>query len=390
MAATPMRRTKLTLALGAFFVLGAGLSACGGGVPGDSVADVAGNPVTTQAFNHWLFVAAKGNSAQSPGAPVIVPNDPPDFKSCIEQARKQIPTLAKTPDKQLKGDCGQLFTSLGSQVMQFLITAYWYQAEAAKEHVKISDAEVQQAFQTAKKQQFPTDAAFQSFLAQSGQTMQDILFRVRINELLKKLLAKHPNTVTPAAIQAYYNSHTSQFGTPESRDVRIVRTNTAQQAAAAKAALDSGTNWQQVAKQYSVDTATKNKGGLLTGVTRGQQEQALDKAAFSATQNKVLGPIHGTFGYYVFEVTKIKPSTQQTLAQATPLIKQILQSQTQTSSQSALDAQVKKNWLHQTQCRSNYVITANCSGYKPPKSTGTSAPGTAAPSQQSAPTTTSP
>ncbi len=385
-----MRRAKLTLALGAFFVLAAVLAGCGGGVPGNSVADVAGNPITTQAFDHWLFVAAKGNSAQSPGAPVIIPNAPPDFKNCIEQARKQIPTLAKTPDKQLKGDCSQLFTSLGSQVMQFLITAYWYQAEAAKEHIKITDAEVQQAFQTAKNQQFPTAAAFNSFLAQSGQTMQDIVFRVRVNELLKKLLAKHPTTVTPAAIQAYYNSHTSQFGTPESRDVRIVRTTGAKQAAAAKAALASGTSWQQVAQQYSVDTATKNKGGLLTGVTRGQQEQALDKAAFSAPQNQVLGPIHGTFGYYVFEVTRIKHSTQQTLAQATPLIKQILQSQTQQSAQSTLDAQVKKNWLHQTQCRENYVITANCSGYKPPKGTSTSAPGSAAPTQQSAPTTTSP
>ncbi len=100
-----------------------------------------------------------------------------------------------------------------------------------------------------------------------------------------------------------------------------------------------------MAKKYSVDTATKNKGGLLSGVTKGQQEQALDKAAFSAPLNKVLGPIHGTFGYYVFEVVKIKPGTQQTLAQATPLIKQLLQSQSQQASQAAVDSQAKKDWL---------------------------------------------
>ena len=63
-----------------------------------------------------------------------------------------------------------------------------------------------------------------------------------------------------------------------------------------------------MAKQYSVDTATKNNGGLLVGVTKGQEEQALDKAAFPAPTGQVLGPIHGKFGYYIFEVTKVKPS----------------------------------------------------------------------------------
>ena len=79
-----MKVRRSLLALGAFFVLAAAVAGCGGsGVSGDSVADVAGNPITTQAFNHWMYVAAKSQAAQSPGAPVIVPNDPPDFNNCI-------------------------------------------------------------------------------------------------------------------------------------------------------------------------------------------------------------------------------------------------------------------------------------------------------------------
>lgn len=365
-----MRLTKLIAALGAFFVLGAGLAACGSGVPGDAVADMSGNPISTAAFNHWMYVAAKSNAAQSPGAPVIVPNDPPEFKSCIAQARKQIPTLAKTPAAQLKKDCNQLFQSLSSKVMEFLITSYWYQAEAAKQHISISDAQVQKVLASEKTQQFKTPAEFQTFLTQSGSTLQDILYRVRVLELVKKLRAQHPSKVTPAQIQTYYSSHTSQFGTPQSRSIRIVRTNDAKTAAAAKKALDSGQSFKVVAKKYSVDTATKNKGGLLVGVTKGQEEQALDTAAFAAPVNKVLGPIHGTFGYYVFEVTGIKKSTQRTLAQATPLIQQILQGQSQTSAQTAVDNQVKKNWLSKTKCRSTYAM-ADCSGYKAPKTSTT-------------------
>ena len=251
-----MKPLKSTLALGAFFVVAVAVSACGSGIPGDSVAEMSGNPVSTAAFNHWMYVAAKGNASQSPGAPVIVPNDPPAFKNCIAQVRKQIPSLAKTTDKTLQGECSQLFTSLGSQVMDFLIKAYWYQAEAARLGIKVTPAEVQSAFQTAKKQQFSTDAQFQTFLTESGQTLDDILFRVRVNEIFKKLLAKHSTSVTPAAIQAYYTAHPSQFGSPETRNIRIVRTNTLAAANAAKAALEHGQSWAVVAKKYSIDATT--------------------------------------------------------------------------------------------------------------------------------------
>jgi foldase protein PrsA len=376
------------LALGAFFVGAIGVTACGSGLGGNDVATMAGNPISTGAFNHWMYVAAKGNASQTPGAPVIVPNDPPEFKGCIAQVRKQIPSLSKTTDKQLKTECGQLFTSLGSQVMDFLIKAYWYQAEAHRLGIKVTDAQVQKAFQTAKNQQFKTNAQFQTFLTQSGQTLDDILFRVRVNEIFKKLLAKHQSTVTPAAIQAYYRTHLSQFGSPETRDIRIVRTNNEAQAKAAKAALAGGQSWNAVAKKYSIDTSTKNKGGLLTGVTKGEEEAALDKAAFAAPKGKVLGPVHGAFGWYVFEVQNVKASTQQSLAQATPLIKQILQGQSQTSAQTAVDNQAKKQWLQKTTCRKAYAM-ADCKGYKPPKTTSTAAPQTTTAPPASSTTTSS-
>jgi foldase protein PrsA len=374
-----MKRMKTFLALGAFFVVGVAVSGCGSGIPGNAVADMAGNPISTAAFKHWMYIAAKGSSAQTPGAPVIVPNDPPNFDSCISQVKAQIPTYAKgKTDAQIRTACKQLFTSLSGQVMDFLIRAYWYQAQAKKLGITVN-----KAFATAKKQQFPTAAAFSTFLSQSGQTLSDIMFRVRVNEIYKKLLAKHKVTVNAAAIQTYYTNHKSQFGKPESRNIRIVRTNTLKAANAAKAALMHGQSWNVVTKKYSIDNSTKNKGGVITGVTKGQQEQALDTAAFGAKVNKIVGPVHGQFGYYVVEVTKIVPSTQQSLAQATPLIKQILNGNRQTTAQTAVDAQAKKAWQSKTKCRSQYSM-ADCSGYKAPKTTSTVAPSTGS----AAPTTT--
>jgi foldase protein PrsA len=388
-----MRNTKKYIsALGAFFVLAIGLSACGGGVPGNSVAVMDGSPITTQTFDHWMYVAAKGQSAQDPGAPVIVPNDPPNFTNCIAQVRKQIPTLAKTPDKTVKSDCSQLFTSLSSQVMDFLIKAYWYQADAHKLGIKITDAQIQTAFETAKKQEFPTAAQFTSFLKSTGQTMEDILYRVRINQIFTKLEARYSKPVTSAQIQAYYTAHVTQFGTPASATLNFVRTKTAASANAAKAALASGQSFKTVAKKYSLDAATKNDGGLLTGVTKGEEEAAFSNAIFAAPVGKLEGPVKGQFGYYVFKVSKVKKATQKSLAEVTTQIKQLLTQQQTTAAQTKVDAAAKKNWLKQTKCRTAYAM-ADCNGYKAPKATTTTPatppPTTGSTGSGSAPTTSS-
>ncbi|MGZ4173146.1 MAG: hypothetical protein ACXVQR_01595, partial [Solirubrobacteraceae bacterium] len=103
-------------ARGAFFVAGVvslalAVAGCGSSVPGDSIADVSGNPITTKAFNHWMYVAAKGQASQSPGSPVIIP-DPPDYKKCVAQLKTLVPAGSNTPAATLKKDCAQGFQQL--------------------------------------------------------------------------------------------------------------------------------------------------------------------------------------------------------------------------------------------------------------------------------------
>jgi foldase protein PrsA len=131
-----------------------------------------------------------------------------------------------------------------------------------------------------------------------------------------------------------------------------------------------------VAKKYSNDPTTKNNGGQLTGVTQGQQDAALTAAAFSAPENKLIGPIKGQFGYYIVEVTGITPATHKSLLQETASIKQQLTSQQSQTAQTAVANQAKKDWLSQTTCQKTYAM-ADCKGYKAPKTatTGTSTAG---------------
>ena len=384
-----MKLVPRFLALCAFFVAAVALAACGGSsIPGNAVAKVGGTSITKDDFNHWLRIAAISSQGQSDPAiasgqkQAEIP-DPPDYKSCIAAKQASAPAPAKGQPKpttaQFKQQCQTEYTGLRDQVMQFLISAQWIVGEAKDQGVSVTDAEVNKQFETTKQQSFPKEADFQKFLKSSGMNLDDLKFRVKVQALSDKLrtkVTKGKDTVTQAQISDYYNKNKSRFAQPERRDLLIVLTKTKAKADQALAALKGGQSFKNVAKKFSIDQASKNQGGRLLAVAKGQQEKSLDDAVFKAPKNKLEGPVKTQFGYYVFEVSKITPASQQTLTQASATIKQLLQSQNQ---QKALDDFVKefqKRWKGKTDCRNGFV-TQDCKNAPTPKTTSTVAPGTA-------------
>ena len=383
-------KTKLyTLALGAFFVPAMLVAGCGG-VPGNAVAEVDGTAIEKNDFEHWLNVAAKSGGQAGAAAP-----KPPSYEACVNQKRKTTPKPAKgqpkVTDAQLKAQCKQEYNALRDQVLQLLISFQWIEGEAQEQNIKVSESEVKKSFDKQKKEAFPKAADFDKFLKESGQTEEDILQRVRLDTLSTKIrekVTKGKDKVTDAQIEEYYNKNKQRFAQPEKRDLRIVLTKTKAKAEQAKAALEDGESFKSVAKQYSIDQASKAQGGKLPAVAKGQQEKALDEAIFKAKKGELVGPVKTQFGYYVFEVNKVTPESQQTLAQAKETIKQTLASQNQ---QKALDSFVKsfrKRWKEKTDCREGYR-TQDCKNA--PKATPTptaTAPAGTQPTQPAQPTAT--
>src|SRR4051812_9222518 len=386
------------LALGAFFVaMALALTACGGSdnsIPGNAVAKVGDNTITKADFDHWMKVAAISSAGSAEpdkaGASASVP-DAPDFKQCIEEKKKSAPAPAKgqpTPtDATFKSQCQQQYDGLKQQVMQFLISSQWIQGEAAAQKVTVTDKEVEKQFDTTKKQSFPKEADFAKFLKTSGMTLEDIKFRVKLDALSNKLrekITKGKDKVSDTQISDYYGKNKARFAQPERRDLRIVLTKSQAKAAEAKAKLQGGASFKDIAKKYSIDQASKNQGGVLLAVAKGQQEKALDDAVFNANKDVLVGPVKTQFGWYVFKVTKVTPASQQSLKDATATIKQLLASQNQ---QKALDAFVKDfrdKWKGRTDCRKEYV-TPDCKNAPKPKTTTA---GSSTPTPTPAPATT--
>ncbi|MEA2331281.1 MAG: foldase protein PrsA [Thermoleophilaceae bacterium] len=354
----PWIKSLLVLAIA---VLAATLAiGCGNDVPPNAVAKVGDETISQDEFDRWVETAVKG---QAQGGAAVVP-DPPDFTKCVA-AKKKAPVAqgqAKQSDAQLEKQCKTEFDTLKREVMQFLIQAEWVQQEADKRDIKVSDKAVQKSFNDQKKQAFPTDKAYKQFLKTSGMTEEDILFRVKLDQLQQKLTQKvtqDAKKVSDADIQEYYDKNEKRFEQPERRDLRVVLTKTEDKANEARQALESGQSWKDVAKEFSIDEASKAQAGKLAAVAKGQQDKALEDAVFAAKKGELQGPVKTQFGWYVFEVEKITEASQQSLEQSKDTIRNLLRSERQ---QKALDGFIKdfrEEYKDQTNCSDDYRV-AEC------------------------------
>ncbi len=194
--------------------------------------------------------------------------------------------------------------------MDFLIKAYWYQALAHKLGIKVTNAQVQKALATAKKGQFSTAAQFQAFLTRAGRRCRTSCSGSGSSRSTRscwpsirprsRRRRSPPTTATTSRSSAR----------PRRRNLKIVLTKTrprprrparrcrrAELEGRGQEVLDRPDHQEQRRRAHRRHQGPAGRGPDRGGLL-GAEEQAL-------------GPVKGQFGYYVLEVTKITPATQQ-------------------------------------------------------------------------------
>ena len=363
------------------------VAGCGNDVPPNAVAKVGDTVIKKSEFDRWLNAAARGSQPPGAGGQVSVP-DPPSFTRCISAKKRQpVPEGAQKPtDQQLKDQCKAEYDSLKEQVMQFLVSAQWILQEADERGLEVSDAEVKKQFEDQKEQSFPDDKAYKEFLETSGQTEQDLLFRVRLDVISNKVrqeILKGKSEVSNDDVRKYYEENKARFAQPERRDLAVVLTRNKTQADRARQRLEDGQSFKDVAADVSIDEATKSQGGKLPGVAKGQQEEAFDRAIFSAKRGELTGPVQTQFGWYVFEVTKVTPADQQSLEESAETIRNLLRAEREQKALDEFIEDFREKYKDETACADGFVIQ-DCENAPEPEDTGPASGGSpqGAPQQQ--------
>jgi foldase protein PrsA len=171
---------------------------------------------------------------------------------------------------------------------------------------------------------------------------------------VREHLTEQARKLSSRDIADYYRRNKRQLVVPDRRDLRIVITRTRAKAAAAREALESGTNWKRVAAEYSLHIS-RSQGGTVTDALRGSKRKVgLGAAIFGARTGTLMGPVQDDDGWAVFVVDKIKPSYQPTLAQARAEITVRLRA---AREKQALEAFTRK-YRERTTCAPDFVVAA--------------------------------
>ncbi|MGH3029082.1 MAG: peptidylprolyl isomerase [Gaiellaceae bacterium] len=272
-------------------------SACGGGsdsVPSGSIAVVDGTEISEDDLDELVAQAKKGYEAQ-----------------------KQEFPKAGTPE----------FQSIQTQYVAYLVELEEFRQAADELGVSVTEEDIDKAEQELIKSRFDGKRAeYEKALEAQGFTAEQYREKaLAVSALSKKIFDEVTKgaKVTEQEILAYYTQNQSQYGTPESRDVRhilIAEKSDGDKVdfAASKAKaddiytqLENGADFAALAKSSSADPGSKDSGGKLT-ISRGQTVPEFDKVSFELDMGELSQPVKTQYGYHVIEAVSDVRKAQTT------------------------------------------------------------------------------
>jgi foldase protein PrsA len=307
-----MTAARLTLGL-LLATVTIAVTACGGGsdsVPPEAVAVVDGTEISRAELDELMAFS----------------------KSGYKQSNQAFPK-AGTPEYQ------DIQTKNVAYLVQF---AQWRKA-ADDLGLKVSSADVDKIENQTIEEKFGGKRSeYEKALKKAGFTPEQYRqLALEVNALSTKIFEAVTKDVkvSDQEILEYYTTNQSQYGSPESRDVRHIliaekdkdgKVDFAASKAKADevyAQLEGGADFAALAKQISADPGSKDSGGKLT-ISRGQTVPEFDKVSFDLKTGELSKPVKTSYGYHVIEAVsdvrkatttpldKVRASIRVTLLQA--------------------------------------------------------------------------
>ena len=195
---------------------------------------------------------------------------------------------------------------------------------ARDNHVTVPDADVKKK-EDEIKARYPA-GQFEQILKTQNLSEADVQRILRQQLIVEKAVAPQIK-ISDADVIAYLDKNHASLDTPaqaRARHILVPDLTTAQQV---EAKLKAGAKFEDVAKQYSTDPSTKDKGGELGLFAKAQMVPAFSNAAFSQPIGAIGAPVKSPFGWHVIQVEERKPATVATMANSADKIRLLLTQQ---------------------------------------------------------------
>jgi peptidyl-prolyl cis-trans isomerase C len=232
-------------------------------------------------------------------------------KSEIEKAIKEKLNVPKGQDKPSADQIKEIRANIKKQMVDGFMLRTLMANEAERRKIKATDKEIKTAIDEIKAS-LPPGRTVEAFMKENKISREHIILGIKVKKMVAQDLSGKEKP-TEAEIRKFYDEHQEQVTKPENVHVRHILILFAEgdddKAKAEKKArieflrdkLLHGADFAETARANS-DCPSKENGGDLGTMTRGQTVKAFEDAAFSQEINAI-GPVVTTeFGYHIIQV----------------------------------------------------------------------------------------
>lgn len=211
------------------------------------------------------------------------------------------------------------------QVLENMIEVKLLEQEAKKLGIQVTEKDVDAAIDGVKAKFNLTDEQLAEVLKKQNLTLQAFREQWRRQLLANKLIGAQVQgqiAVTEDEIKKYYEENRGKL--ESSSEVRIAHIlipvaspddeEQAQKLAQEVAKLaKSGKDFGELAKKYSKDASSAEKGGDLGYFKKGELAEVVEKAIEEAPVGEIVGPIRSSDGYHIVKVIDKRKSETTSL-----------------------------------------------------------------------------
>jgi foldase protein PrsA len=225
------------------------------------------------------------------------------------------------------------YRTFQQNLAQYLVMLEVLRQEAPNLGVRVTEEDVQTQIDDIKHMFQGDQKRFEEALQKQRLTLDQFEESLRerlLIDAMKEAVTKDV-TVTDDEVKAYYDSNKHDYTEPEARKTQHILISPFAKAAqgggtitptegdweAAKAEADkvrseiqNGADFNSEARKYSDDAATRDAGGELGYIIRGQMVAQFEDAVFSLKKGELSRPVRTEYGYHLIQVTDIRPEAQ--------------------------------------------------------------------------------
>jgi peptidyl-prolyl cis-trans isomerase C len=283
------------------------------------------------------------------GQKVIESQVAAEVEKRIQARMKMIPPGMEVPQERLK----MLRDQTRMQVTEMLVDKMLIDIALKEKNITVTPEQAEAGMKKFAEENGMTPEQMTEQITRAGMTLDDVreqfLTREKIEALLKTQIGD--GQVTEAEAKTFYDENIQQFSQPEMVTASHILLKTQGKTDEEKAAIhkqmegilaraQAGEDFAALAKEFSEDPGSKDKGGEYT-FPRGQMVKPFEDAAFGQEDGKISPIVETQFGYHIIKTTDHKEAGTQSFEEVKGQLMEQLSNQKQSEAWQAFQKQMR-------------------------------------------------